>query len=1007
MVHVFEQYSIIFAKKVRLVSALDTDDQRAEIHKLQVQLVHLGTRHNILLRALTEGSPSLPLEIEQRDQAMSKCELENLIGPSCDHYDARKFAVEVILYPYRPQDLTQTVHYLKGVCKEPLASPADNDSNYARVSTKVETELQKCRVDYAKLRAAYETTVADVETIASKIHTLTSLGNGSLQDSPSIQLQPIEEDSESSAKNDSKQDPDGKLQQLPADKKYITQLEKIVEGYDTREDGRDELENRLSLEFDILREDMKNLEKSHHELETDLQSRESELRHLRSTLLARDGEDSNLKNQIQALRQKLSSMREERVLKSRFNELQSAYDEQFGQLEQLQRAYKDKDAEWKTTTSTLQLTESRCAELTDELSVASSHGKAMENQILQLQLELARLQAGGLTPPVQSNIAWTPTPTRRPVTVQSQTGYNFPYSLPGVIPNSSPFGMSIGAVDVNKAYNSPTIWENPQEFRSPPSKSSQHKAGSTSLQDLQPSHSSAIPVSPSQNELTAIPLGGLKKALRHAPVAHHLATRRKYALTFLPSAVNSPSRTRSSPSRVSLKSKNSRYSQDMSDEDKEEEQDDAAAVETSANKGKEKAASDSNGITGATGAKSNRRTNTIPSNVKKSRPANDPPQPSHDSDGSDDPDDDDDDQSDEPSDDGGNGGDNDNDHDNDNDNDDDDDDQESNKRVIATKWKLKHLAKPFDVKNNLNNMTRDLYQKSLNIEDNHDVLRTQFPSTPDARLTAYLNGMDAAKPMLVNTTLHWRGLTIQQMRKSHWNNALQEILSEEAERIFLAHKDGRFGKSRVNFRALFQARFNKLYRLIENFRFLPNETPVQRADQITESSERQRVSTKSSGLRRWKLDTRLKIATIMVQFCQDGGDESGITFWSYVIDALLVLGDGGMSDEESGDEDVVIDGVSTKQDVKRVKILWFRHESFAPIFQQVDETPKVELKIFTQQGRLSVKRIRSNDVVDKRDPPKGLPQDIFRPEYLDELFPHQKKQFRILTKKRFPIPAMD
>ncbi|KAJ3858087.1 hypothetical protein EV359DRAFT_52466 [Lentinula novae-zelandiae] len=145
----------------------------------------------------------------------------------------------------------------------------------------------------------------------------------------------------------------------------------------------------------------------------------------------------------------------------------------------------------------------------------------------------------------------------------------------------------------------------------------------------------------------------------------------------------------------------------------------------------------------------------------------------------------------------------------------------------------------------------------------------------------------------------------------------------------------------------------------------------------------------------------------MVQFCQDGGDESGVTFWSYVVDALLVLGDGGMSDKDSGNEDMVIDGVSTKQDVKKVKILWFRHESFAPILQQVDETPKVELKIFTQQGRLSVKRIRSNDVVDKRDPPKGFPQDVFCPEYLDELFPHQKKQFRILTKKRFPIPAMD
>ncbi|KAH7872188.1 uncharacterized protein C8R40DRAFT_1053039, partial [Lentinula edodes] len=155
-----------------------------------------------------------------------------------------------------------------------------------------------------------------------------------------------------------------------------------------------------------------------------------------------------------------------------------------------------------------------------------------------------------------------------------------------------------------------------------------------------------------------------------------------------------------------------------------------------------------------------------------------------------------------------------------------------------------------------------------------------------------------------------------------------------------------------------------------------------------------------------KFDTRLKIATIMVQFCEEADDDSGLTFWSYVVDALLVLGDGGMSDEESGEEDVVIDGVNTKQDVKKVTVLWFRHETFEPIFKQVDETPKVELKIFTQQGRLSVKRIRSN-IIDKRDPPKGLPQDIFRQEYLDGLFPYQRKQFRILTKKRFPIPTMN
>ncbi|KAJ3901992.1 hypothetical protein F5879DRAFT_924178, partial [Lentinula edodes] len=538
--------------KVRLVSVLDTDAQRAEIHKLQIQLAHLGTRHNILMRALTDHSPSLPLEVKQRDQAMSKFQLENLIGPSqgqCDHYDARKFAVEVILY-----DLTQTVQYLKGVCQEPSASSVDNDSNLACVSPKMETELQKCRDDYAKLRAAYETSLADisrminesdVKTIASKIHGSTSLGNSSIQISPSIQLQPVEEDSESSATNDLKRDSNGKLQQLLEAKKYITQLKKIIDGYETREDGRDELENRLSLELDILREDMKNLEvsaeviqfahvqsfnefqNSHHKLETDLQSREAELRHLRSTLLARDGEDNNLKNQIQALRQKLSNMREERVLKDR--------------LEKLQGTFHDRDAELKTTTSTLQLTESRCAELTDELAVTSSHSKAMENQILHLQSELARLQAVGLAPPVQSNMAWTPTPTRRPVIVQSQTGYNditvtivahlflqlqFSYSLPGVTPDSSPFGMSVGALDANKAYNCPPIWENPRGSQTPPGKPSQPKAGSTSLQDFQSSQSSAVPVAPSHNDSTAIPFGGLKKALRHAPVAHHLATRR-------------------------------------------------------------------------------------------------------------------------------------------------------------------------------------------------------------------------------------------------------------------------------------------------------------------------------------------------------------------------------------------------------------------------------------------------------------------------------------------------
>ncbi|KAJ3804652.1 hypothetical protein F5876DRAFT_18858, partial [Lentinula aff. lateritia] len=133
-----------------------------------------------------------------------------------------------------------------------------------------------------------------------------------------------------------------------------------------------------------------------------------------------------------------------------------------------------------------------------------------------------------------------------------------------------------------------------------------------------------------------------------------------------------------------------------------------------------------------------------------------------------------------------------------------------------------------------------------------------------------------------------------------------------------------------------------------------------------------------------KFDTRLKTSLHMEEVCQEIDDQGGKSFWTYMVDSLLVFEEGGMSDEEDGEEDVVIDGVETKQDIKLVKDLWFRHESFGPQFQMIDETPKSEPEIFTQQGRLSVKRVRTN-IIDKRDPPKGLPQDVFRLEYLQRL----------------------
>ncbi|KAJ3885409.1 hypothetical protein F5879DRAFT_996276 [Lentinula edodes] len=141
----------------------------------------------------------------------------------------------------------------------------------------------------------------------------------------------------------------------------------------------------------------------------------------------------------------------------------------------------------------------------------------------------------------------------------------------------------------------------------------------------------------------------------------------------------------------------------------------------------------------------------------------------------------------------------------------------------------------------------------------------------------------------------------------------------------------------------------------------------------------------------------------MIDFAREHNNQQLENFWTYVLVVVKTFGERGMSDEEDGVEDVLIDGVPTQQDIKKVKKLWFRHETFEALFQQVDETPKVETRIFTQQGPVSMKRVRSN-IIDNRKPPPGYPKGIFRPEYLDSLLEYELEnlefaegEFEILT----------
>jgi hypothetical protein len=135
----------------------------------------------------------------------------------------------------------------------------------------------------------------------------------------------------------------------------------------------------------------------------------------------------------------------------------------------------------------------------------------------------------------------------------------------------------------------------------------------------------------------------------------------------------------------------------------------------------------------------------------------------------------------------------------------------------------------------------------------------------------------------------------------------------------------------------------------------------------------------------------------MVEFAQNTQNPELEEYWAYALQSLHILQHDGMSEEEDAEENITTeDGVATKRSVRIVKILWFRHESFRKLFAIIDATRGLEDLIFRQSGRPRIPRKRVDDV-DYRLPPKGLPESIFRQEYLNGLSEYQKDELEFST----------
>ncbi|EEB97213.1 hypothetical protein MPER_03515 [Moniliophthora perniciosa FA553] len=129
----------------------------------------------------------------------------------------------------------------------------------------------------------------------------------------------------------------------------------------------------------------------------------------------------------------------------------------------------------------------------------------------------------------------------------------------------------------------------------------------------------------------------------------------------------------------------------------------------------------------------------------------------------------------------------------------------------------------------------------------------------------------------------------------------------------------------------------------------------------------------------------------MLAYSRERKDEKAIEFWNYVVTVTYTLGHDGMSDEESGTEEVTTPSglIRTKRIKKVLKLPW-RHSSFRDLFTHLDQVPQVEDLIFKQTGKhVRIDRVRVEDMSTRRSIPKKLYRSFFKDGYLNGLMEYQ------------------
>ncbi|KAL0567281.1 hypothetical protein V5O48_014713 [Marasmius crinis-equi] len=344
------------------------------------------------------------------------------------------------------------------------------------------------------------------------------------------------------------------------------------------------------------------------------------------------------------------------------------------------------------------------------------------------------------------------------------------------------------------------------------------------------------------------------------------------------------------------------------------------------------------------------------------------------------------------------------------DDDDDDDDscpsdtEESDKSLTKEKWLAKGTQAIWtenQQKHQINRLVRDVIREAFLVRRNYQAFAGQGVS--DERLRLFEEDPKKFGPKIRNTFMDRNGDSTGELELRPWNLRLRTLLVRKVMEIARECRDpNRFGTmDKKGWKSCVKERLYRIFLAVVKAIPRDDETPEAAIDRLIKAHKTYNARSKKTSIRHTKCDVRAATCSIMARRSRLTGDEVGEKFWSHGLEVVTVLGPSGMSDESDTEELNPRGFTSTREKVRQVKDLSWRHPSLRDLMLIIDNTPGAETAIFAQTGRARIRRIRVEEV-DGRPPPERLYRSFFRDGYLDRLHREHVRKLKI-RKAVFPL----